>query len=226
MKKSPRSRKKYPKKSKKKYSKKSKKKSPVKKHRIIKLVEPIRHDVEKIVKSYGKSYGVVKTALVIAAVAALIGAGADYYNIKPITDMVVPYVDNNLPQIDIHGIINNTVQNFPEVNVDKFHNILSKVDSTDISSIASKNIKDSFKNVKSIENPPHYRYEGPYYENKYENIAENLYRGTNSYIRNEENFDKFFKTKQQVPPKPKKEYTLEEYIQSIRKFNDNNARNF
>ena len=289
MKRSRRPQRKSPKKSPKKYSKKKTKKSSVKKHRIIKLVEPIREDVEKIVKKSG--YGFIKTALVTAAVAALIAAGANKYDIDPITKMVAPYVDNNLPQVDIHGIINTTVQNFPEVNVDKFHNILSKVDSTDISSIASKNMKDSVKNIKSFEKPtlrdlliyktiklepgdkvfiviPAYnnkerqlipidnymkneakywegfednleltlnpeivikkaplRYEGPYYGNRYENIAENLYRGTSNYIRNEENFDKFFKTKK-VSPKPKKEYTLEEYIQSIRKFNDNNVRRF
>ena len=280
---------KSPKKYSKKYSKKSRK-SPVKKHRIIKLSEPIREDVERIVKNSG--YGFIKTALVTATVAALIYAGADKYNIKPITNMVVPYVDNNLPQVDIHGIINNTMRNFPEVNVDKFHDILSKVDMIDIGNIASKNLKNSIKYVKRVEKPtlsdlliyktikiesgdkvfvviPAHnnkerrlipindymkdeakywegfgdnleltlnpeivikkaplRYEGSYYENKYENIPSNLYKGSSNYLRNEENFDKFFKTKQQVPPEPKKKYTIEEYIKSIRKFDDNNARNF
>ena len=123
----------------------------LKKHKILKLAEPIRQDVEKIVKKSG--YSLIKTALITAAVAALIAAGADKYNIKSITNMVVPYIGNNLPQVDVHGIINVTVQNFPEVNVNKFHDILSNVDSTEISSIASKNIKESIKYLRSIEKP-------------------------------------------------------------------------
>jgi hypothetical protein len=143
--------KKFTRKTPRKTPKKTPRKTPRKSRKIIKLSEPIRNDVEKIVKKSG--YSLIKTALITASVAALLAAGANKYNINSITEMVVPYVDNDLPQVDIHGIINNLPLNFPEVNIDKFHDILNKVNASDISSIASKNIKDKVKNIKSFEKP-------------------------------------------------------------------------
>ena len=129
-------------KSHKKYSKKYKKKSQVKKHNIIKLAEPIREDVEKIVKNSG--YGFIKTALITATVAALLYAGANKYDIKPITKMVAPHVvnvvDNKSPQVNMNEIINKTVEKFPEANVVNALTVLSKVDSTDIINIARDSV--------------------------------------------------------------------------------------
>ena len=153
------------KKSPKKYSKKYKKKSQVKKHNIIKLAEPIREDVEKIVKNSG--YGFIKTALITATVAALLYAGANKYDIKPITKMVAPHVvnvvDNKEPQVNMNEIINKTVKEYPEANVVDALTVLSKVNSTDIINIPSNSV------LSKVE------LKGPYQQTIKLNLAVNIY---------------------------------------------------